>query len=188
VVATPTFCSPSSPCRAVGPQTASVGSEVAHRVAQMLATVRRSNRACGFPAHGFHEGSLFREAVEERNGPSLPPLGRSVQQFPRAKRTGISLKELIHLSTLTHCLPLSSQPPSSVAFPNPFGRRLPGHAAFTALKVLLNRPTTDKASLTLSLSLIGLLTPKPSRDLVSSPEVTHCSSVPCRPQTPWCGG
>ena len=76
-----------------------------------------------------------------------PPLGRSVQQFPRAKRTGISLKELIHLSTLTHCLPLSSQPPLSVAFPNPFGRRLPGHAAFTALKVLLNRPTTDKASL-----------------------------------------
>jgi hypothetical protein len=41
-----------------------VGSEVAHRVAPMLATVRRSNRACSFPAHGFHEDSCFRDAIE----------------------------------------------------------------------------------------------------------------------------
>jgi hypothetical protein len=44
-----------------------VGSEVAHRVAPMLATVRRSNRACRFPAHGFHEDSLFRDAIEGIN-------------------------------------------------------------------------------------------------------------------------
>jgi hypothetical protein len=44
-----------------------VGSEVAHRVSQMLATVRRSNRACSFPAHGFHEDSLFRDAIEGIN-------------------------------------------------------------------------------------------------------------------------
>src|SRR5216684_823404 len=25
-------------------------------------------------------------------------------------------------------------------------------------------------------------------DATSSPEVTRCSSVPCRPHTPWCGG
>ena len=37
-----------------------VGSEVALRVAPMLATVRRSNRACSFPAHGFHEDSTSR--------------------------------------------------------------------------------------------------------------------------------
>ena len=36
-----------------------VGSEVAHQSA-MLATVRRSNRACSFPAHGFHEDSTSR--------------------------------------------------------------------------------------------------------------------------------
>jgi hypothetical protein len=41
-----------------------VGSEVAHRVAPMLATVRRSIRACSFPAHGFHEDSCFRDAIE----------------------------------------------------------------------------------------------------------------------------
>jgi hypothetical protein len=27
----------------------------------------------------------------------------------------------------------------------------------------------------------------PPGDLASPPEVTRCSSVPCRPQTPWCG-
>ena len=43
-----------------------VGSEVAHRVAPVLATVRRSNRACGFPAHGFHEDSN-RDAIEGIN-------------------------------------------------------------------------------------------------------------------------
>jgi hypothetical protein len=68
--------------------------------------------------------------------------------------------------------------------PTHFGRRLPGHAAYVALEVPLSRPTTDKASLTFSLALIGLLTPAPPRDLASPPEVTRCSSVPCRPQTP----
>jgi hypothetical protein len=37
----------------------SAGSEVAHRVAPVLATVRRSNVVCGFPAPRFHEGALF---------------------------------------------------------------------------------------------------------------------------------
>src|SRR5215831_13926354 len=55
-----------SPCsRLSRPQ--SVGSEVAHRVSLTLATVRRSNRACRFPAHGFHEDSCFRDAIEGIN-------------------------------------------------------------------------------------------------------------------------
>src|SRR5450755_3263293 len=29
---------------------------------------------------------------------------------------------------------------------------------------------------------------EPPRDPTSLPEVTHCSSVPCHPQTPWYGG
>ena len=36
-----------------------LGSEVAHRVASTLATVRLPNRACRFPAHGFHEDAGF---------------------------------------------------------------------------------------------------------------------------------
>src|SRR3984893_10119914 len=76
------------------------------------------------------------------------------------------------------------RPPS----PAQFCCRLPGHAAFTALEVLHSRPTTGRASLATSLSLIGLLTPVPPADSASPPEVTGCSSVPCRPQTPWCGG
>ena len=39
-----------------------------------------------------------------------------------------------------------------------------------------------------ALRLIGSLAPAPPGDRASSPGVTHGSSVPCRPQTPWCGG
>src|SRR6516164_2537468 len=37
----------------------SVGSEVAHKVALTLATVRRSNCTCGFPAYSFHEDTNY---------------------------------------------------------------------------------------------------------------------------------
>src|SRR5437868_4620765 len=37
-----------------------------------------------------------------------------------------------------------------------FCRRLPGHAVFAALQVLHSRPSTDRALLATSLSLIGL--------------------------------
>src|SRR6516162_1019775 len=72
--------------------------------------------------------------------------------------------------------------------PTQFHRRLPGHVTFITLQVLFSRPTTDRASLATSLMLIGPLTPVPPGDSASPPEVTRCSSVPCRPQTPWCGG
>src|SRR5664279_2141844 len=49
--------------------------------------------------------------------------------------------------------------------PAHFRRRFPGHAAFTALEVLHSRPSTDRASLATSLSLIGLLTPVPPETL-----------------------
>ena len=57
--------------------------------------------------------------------------------------------------------------------------------AFATFQVLLSRPSTDRASLATSLPLIGPLTPVPPRDSASPPEVARCSSVPCRPQTPW---
>src|SRR5262249_24514881 len=51
--------------------------------------------------------------------------------------------------------------------PAHFRRRFPGHAAFAALVVLHSRPSTDRASLATSLSLIGLLTLVPPRDSAS---------------------
>ena len=41
-----------------------VGSEEAHSVALALASARRSNCTCGFPACSFHEDSFFRGAIE----------------------------------------------------------------------------------------------------------------------------
>src|SRR5260370_31730380 len=75
-------------------------------------------------------------------------------------------------------------PPS----PTHSGRRLLGHVTFITLQVPFGSPTTDRASLATSLLLIGSLTPVSPGDSASSPEVTRCSSVPCRPQSPWCGG
>ena len=82
-------------------------------------------------------------------------------------------------------LPSCLRPPTSPAHSR---RRFPGHTAFTALEVLFGSPTTGRASLATSLSLIGPLTPVPPGDPASPPGVTRCSSVPCHPQTPWCGG
>jgi len=67
------------------------------------------------------------------------------------KYTGISLMELIHLSVLTHCLPLSFERPS----PTHFCHRLPGRMVLTMLQVPISRPTTDSASLANSPSLIS---------------------------------
>jgi hypothetical protein len=44
-----------------------VGSEEARLVARTLASVRRSNCTCGFPACSFHEDSFFRDAIEGIN-------------------------------------------------------------------------------------------------------------------------
>src|SRR5947207_15823949 len=88
-------------------------------------------------------------------------------------------------SLLFGCPPLPSclrLPPS----PTHSGRRSLGHVTFITLQVLFGSPTTDRASLTTSLLLIGPLTPVLPGDSASSPEVTRCSSVPSRPQSPWC--
>jgi len=101
---------------------------------------------------------------------------------------GFSLKELIRAIALTRLLPASPQPPLPAAFPSPLGCLLRGHAAFTALPVLLGCPTTRRASLPTSLSLIGSLILTPLRNPASPPGVTLKSSVPCRPHTPWYDG
>jgi hypothetical protein len=44
-----------------------VGSEEAHKISLALASVRRPNCTCGFPACSFHEDSFFRDAIEGIN-------------------------------------------------------------------------------------------------------------------------
>src|SRR6516225_1844263 len=87
------------------------------------------------------------------------------------------LVSLLLLTVFVGCLP---QPH--------FGRRLPGRVAFATRQVLFSRPTAGHASLATSRPLIGPFTPVPPGDAVSPPEVARCSSVPCRPHTPWYDG
>src|ERR1700757_208337 len=87
---------------------------------------------------------------------------------------GFSLSELIHLHHpySSGCPPLPSclrLPPS----PTHSSRRSLGHVTFITLQVLFGSPTTDRASLTTSLLLIGSHTPVPPGDSVSPPEVGH---------------
>ena len=106
-----------------------------------------------------------------------------VRQSPWTRAYGFFTKGTVPTSlVLTHLV--------SFLFPTIFGGCLPRPASVAGCPVtwLSPRPTTDRASLATSLTLIGPLTPVPPGDSASSPEVTRCSSVPCRPQTPWCGG
>jgi hypothetical protein len=115
------------------------------------------------------------------SGPYLTSVkfGASLQ-YPRTMTYGFFAKRTDPpSSSLLFWLPASSFLPS---------RRSLGYLAFAALQVLFGSPTTDRASLATSLSFIGSLTPVLPGDSVSSPEVTRCSSVPCYPQSPWCGG
>jgi hypothetical protein len=127
---------------------------------------------------------------QTRSGPYLTSVRlRPASSILGRRCTGFSLSELIHLHHpySSGCPPLPSclrLPPS----PTHSGRRSLGHVTFITLQVLWGSPTTNRASLAISLALIGLLTPVLPGDSASSPEVTRCSSVPCRPQTPWCGG
>jgi hypothetical protein len=81
--------------------------------------------------------------------------------------------------------PSCLRPPPS---PTHSSRRVRGHVAFAALQVICSGPTTGRASRPISLPLIGVLTPRCCGDPASPPEVTPCSSVPCRPHTPWSEG
>src|SRR3954447_14545369 len=83
--------------------------------------------------------------------------------------------------SLSHCLRL---PPS----PTHFGRRFLGCTAFDCASDTVRQSdywqsVARRFTLAYRSAYSGA-----TRDSASPPEVTHCSSVPCRPQAPWCGG
>src|SRR5580658_761186 len=113
-----------------------------------------------------------------------------IHQSPQTRAYGFFAKGTVPASHL-YSSGFLSLPDHLRRLPSPthFCRRLPGHVAFTTLHWYFSAGRLlDRASLATSLVLIGLLTPVPPGDSASSPEVTRCSSVPCRPQTPWYGG
>src|SRR5581483_9209267 len=120
------------------------------------------------------------------SGPSLLPPGSAIR--PVSSHDDVRVFRSRNCSSspsLLFWLPALARLSSSAAFPGPHsGRRSLGHGTFVPLQAPRSGPTTDRASLTTSLLLIGSLTPVPPGDSASSPEVTYCSSPPCRPQSP----
>jgi len=144
-----------------------------------------------FPYAAFTR-TPYRETRTEGNHRVDPCHARRVdpgRQYPRTMMYGFFAKRTDppHRPYSSDCpsRPSCLRPPPS---PTHSGRRSLGPAVFAALQVLHSGPSTGRASLATSLPLIGLLTPVPPGDPASPPEVTRCSSLPCRPQTPWCGG
>ena len=70
---------------------------------------------------------------------------------------GLSLKELSTSAALTHPISCLSSTVFADCLPRPTLPPFSGHAAFTALVVLLSRPTTPRTPLPTSLTLIGSL-------------------------------
>src|SRR5947207_14338806 len=93
-----------------------------------------------------------------------------VHQSPQTRTYGFFTKGTVPTFLLFTHLVFFLFPTIFAGWPSPthFRCRLPGHVAFAALQVLFNRPYTDRASLATSLSFIGLLTPLPPRDSVST--------------------
>jgi hypothetical protein len=126
-----------------------------------LATVRRSNCTCSFPAYSFHESTNCEmRSGRCQAGPFRTCQVDRVRQSPQTMMYGFFHKELIHLIALTRLASLLFPPAFVCRLPRPTPvARLLGHTAFTVLEVLFGSPTTDRASLPISLSLIGSLTP-----------------------------
>ena len=125
-----------------------------------LASVRRPNRTCSFPASDFHEDALLRDVMEGirptrlsiREWTFLSPVGLIQSTSLLGRRCpGLSLKELSTSTPLLISSSFSSQPSSPAAFPSPLGCRSLNRAAFTTLQVLPGRPTAPTASLPTSL-------------------------------------
>ena len=162
------------------------------RRAGALASVRHSNCTDGFPVCSFHEDTFDGDAMKSNHRVGPPP-ARQVDpghQYHRTMMYGFFAKRTDP--------PHRPYSPAARLVPPAFARRLPRPTPVADHSVMRISPRfryysavrlLNRASLPTSLPLIGLLTPVFfSRDPVSPPGVTRCSSVPCRPQSPWCGG
>ena len=111
---------------------------MAHRVAPTLATVRRPDRACRFPAHGFHEDAGLPRC--RRRNQSMDLLSTRwvdpVRQYPRTRAYGFFAKGTVPTSLiLTHLVffhlgfPHRLRPGTS-----PHALRIPPHGGHPALR------------------------------------------------------
>ena len=127
--------------------------------------------------------------VDQRMG--LPGLRwiEPVGQSPRPLMFGAFAQGTVHLNSLNSLtrrfIPtvIIRRLPRATPLADRSVMRLSSHFRYHAAVRLLTQ-----YHLPLRFSLIGSLIAVPPASYLSSPEVTRCSSVPCHPQTPWCGG
>ena len=123
----------------------------------------------------------------EREEQPLPRLGAYTDRLGLSPR-GFSLRELILAIHLTHQFTVLGQRPCRLTSPAHSAAVFYDHPAFAGLQVLFSRTTTHRTSLSISLLLIGSLISVPPKSPMSPPGVTHRSSTPCHPHTPWFDG
>jgi hypothetical protein len=154
-----------------------------------LASIRRSNPACRFPALGFHKSTLSAQRIDQFDMANPHAYrGASAVCFQRHWLLGFSQKKLIHVNIFIRITVASFQLPLPAAFPSPrcylhevipFSRHF---KYYSALRPLVGHRFPFRSSLIRSLILT------PLRNPMNSPGVTHCSSASCCPHTSWFDG
>src|SRR6266704_1742258 len=100
-----------------------------------------------------------------------------IHQSPQTRAYGFFAQGPVPTSLIfTHLVSFFSLTSSPAVFPDPLPPPINRSRGFR--HACGTTPTTDRASLAVSLALIGSLTPMPLGDSASPPEVTLCSSVP----------
>ena len=110
-------------------------------------------------------------------------------QYPRTMMYGFFAKRTDPpSSSLLFWLPASSFLPSPATFPDPLWSPIARSRDFHHASGTIQPSDYGQSIARHFACAYRSAYPNATRDSVSSPEVTHCSSVPCRPQSPWCGG
>ena len=162
----------------------SVGSEEAPT--KGLASVRRSNGTCGFPAYRFHKVAWGRENGRYNEWTFLAPVGiEPLRESPRPIASG-SFTQGTYPRHRPYLLPSCLSPTTlPTDFPSPPGCRTMRSRDFhRACSTIRSSDSSHDVASHFAIRLIGLLTSVPTEDRARSPGVTCCSSVPCRLHTP----
>ena len=158
----------------------------------MLASVRRSNGTCGFPACRFHEDTALRCEKRVTAEWTLVAPVRLSQAPPVSSDDDVRVfRSTANCSTSTPFLVWgsgSSFLSSPAAFPDPLESPRPRSRGFRRASGTMQRSDDWQRIASHFACAYRVAYPHTTGDAVSPPGVTPCSSAPCRPHTPWSEG